>query len=105
MSKSKPDGRSAPCRRFRRLCQDFASDLGGEESLTAAERALVRQAAAMTMQAEGAQAALLSGDTVDADGMVRLSNASARLLSALGAQRRKRTAPPDVRAYLASKAT
>lgn len=44
----------------------------------------------MTMQAESAQAALLSGDTVEADDLVRLSNASARLLSALGVQRRKR---------------
>jgi len=87
---AKPDGRSALARRFRRLCQDFAADLGGEDSLTAAERALIRQAASMVMQAEEAQADLLSGRTVDADAMVRLSNASARLLSALGVQRRKR---------------
>lgn len=92
--RARPDGRSAPSRRFRRLCRDFAGDLGGEQSLTAAERALIRQAAAMTMQAEQAQAALLNGETVATDDLVRLSNASARLLSALGVQRRKRNPAP-----------
>lgn len=84
------DGRSAAARRFRRLCREFAADLGGEDSLTAAERALIEQAAAMTMTAQDAQAALLRGETVDTDGLVRLGNCSARLLSALGVQRRKR---------------
>lgn len=88
-----PDGRSRQARRFRRLCADFAADLGGVESLTAAERALIHQAAVMTMKAEDAQGALLRGETVDTDDLVRLSNASARLLSALGVQRRKRQAP------------
>ena len=86
----RPDGRSSMARRFRRLCKDLAADLGGEDSLSAAERALIRQAAAMTMQAEDAQADLLRGEPVDSDVMVRLSNASARLLSALGVARRKR---------------
>ena len=85
-----PDGRSRAARRFRRLCEAFALDLGGDDSLTAAERALIRQAAAMTMKAEDAQTALLCGETVDTDDLVRLSNASARLLTALGVQRRKR---------------
>ena len=58
--------------------------------MTAAELALVQQAATMTLTAQDAQAAILRGETVDTDDLVRLSNASARLLSALGAQRRKR---------------
>jgi hypothetical protein len=84
------DGRSRQARRFKRLCGDLAGDLGGEDSLTAAEAALVRQAAVITMQAEEAQTALLRGETVDSDDLVRLSNASTRLLSALGVARRKR---------------
>ena len=92
--RSRVDGRSATARRFRRLCKAFAGDLGGEESLTAAERALVQQAAAMVLQAEDTQAALLRGEAVGSDDLVRLSNASARLLSALGAQRRKRQPAP-----------
>lgn len=87
-SRPRVDGRSSAARRFRKLCQIFTDDLNGE--ISAAEGALIRQAAAMTMQAEDLQAALLRGDTVDTDAMVRLSNASARLLSALGVQRRKR---------------
>jgi hypothetical protein len=86
----KVDGRSAEARRFRRRFLDLAGDLGGESSLTEAERALVRQAAVMTIRADEAQATLLAGERVETDELVRLSNACARLLSALGVQRRKR---------------
>jgi len=86
----RPDGRSSAARRFRGLVRAFAADLGGDDALTAAERSLVRQAAIMTLKAEDIQNALLRGDEVETDSLVRLSNASARLLGALGVQRRKR---------------
>lgn len=86
----KLDGRCRAARRFKALYGAFAADLGGEAALTAAERSLVRQAAAMTMRGEDLQNAILRGEIVDDDALVRLSNASARLLSALGVQRRSR---------------
>jgi len=54
-------------KRFRDLVADYARDLGGEASLTAAEGVLVRQAAVVTVSAEQMQAALLNGATVVSD--------------------------------------
>ena len=46
------DGRSAEARRYRDLAMSFADDCGGAASLTEAQRALVAQAAALTVQSE-----------------------------------------------------
>jgi hypothetical protein len=86
------DGRKRVARRFRALTEAFTADLGGK--LSHADTALVRQAAAMTVRAEQAQAALLNGQTVDDDQLVRLSNAATRILTALGAQRARREKRP-----------
>ena len=84
------DGRRATAKRFRKLVSDFGRDLGGTESLTSAENALVRQAAAVTVMAEQLQAALLNGEAVAVDDLVRSSNAATRILTVLGVSRRKR---------------
>jgi hypothetical protein len=84
------DGRRSAARRFRDLVADFARDLGGEGALSAAELALIRQAAAITLQCETLQIMLLNGDAVASDDLVRLTNASTRILTALGATRHKR---------------
>jgi hypothetical protein len=92
-------------RRFNTLVLDFTADLGGG-ALSNADTALVRQAAALTIRAEQAQAALLAGEAADDDALVRLSNASARLLNMLGAKQSKRPSRPyglaDIQAALAS---
>lgn len=95
------DGRSSPARRFRDLIQSFARDLGGFSRLTEAERALVRQAASLTLRAEQLQAAVVRGEPVDADTLIRLSGEARRLLSSIP----KREAPkPALQDYLAGKA-
>lgn len=86
------DGRTRIARRFRALIEAFTADMGGK--LSNADIALVRQAAAMTVRAEQAQAALLNGQTVDDDQLVRLSNAATRILTVLGAQRARRANRP-----------
>jgi hypothetical protein len=48
----------------------------------------------MTVRAEQAQAALLTGQAVDDETLVRLSNAAARILNMLGAKRGKRAKRP-----------
>ena len=84
------DGRRSTTKRFRELVADFAADLGGEASLTAAEGALIRQAAVVTVAAEQLQVAVLNGVAVEMDDLVRSSNAVARILTTLGGLRRKR---------------
>lgn len=97
------DGRTRVARRFKALAAAFASDLGG--SLSHAETALARQAAAMVLRVEQAQAALLTGNVVDDEFLVRLSHAAARILNMLGAKRGKRPKRPygyaDIQAALA----
>jgi hypothetical protein len=83
------DGRTRVARRFKALIAAFTEDLGGSQ-LSHADTALVRQAAAMVLRAEQAQAALLMGEAITDEDLVRLSNAAARILNMLGAQRVKR---------------
>ncbi len=99
------DGRTKVARRFRALVVAFTSDLGGP--LSHADTALVRQAAAMTVRAEQAQAALLNGQAVNEDQIVRLSNAVTRILTVLGGKQSKRPTRPyglqDIMAGLAER--
>lgn len=78
------DGRTASARRYRDLCQSFADDLGGAASLTTAQSALVRQAAAMIVQSETLQSAVVRGELVDSEQLVRLCNSATRIVSRLG---------------------
>jgi hypothetical protein len=83
------DGRTRVAKRFKALIAAFAEDLGSGQ-LSHADQALVRQAAAMVVRAEQTQAAMLMGKTITDEDLVRLSNAAARILNMLGAQRIKR---------------
>jgi hypothetical protein len=85
------DGRSAEARRFKDLVVSFAAPFGGEAALSEAERALVRNAAALTLRCEALQANVVAGRVVDNEEMTRLANSSARVLAALG--RRSRLTP------------
>lgn len=97
----KPDGRSSLARRHRVLAGNFAADLGGMTNLSHAERALVDQAAMVTLRAEQLRGAMLSGEIIDDDVLVRLNNSAVRILNALTAQRkRKGDAPPSLEDYL-----
>lgn len=77
------DGRSAPARRFRDLVRSYSRDLGGVEGLTPAELTLVRQAAALTMRAEELQGAIVRGETIDPDELIRIASASRRTFAGI----------------------
>ncbi|SHF60540.1 hypothetical protein SAMN02745157_2524 [Kaistia soli DSM 19436] len=77
------DGRSASARRYRDLMKEFTGELGGEGIMTEPMRALVRQAAAVTVEAEKMQAAIVRGDPVDTEQLVRVTNTLARLMNLL----------------------
>jgi hypothetical protein len=61
-------------KRFSALFADLARDLGGEDALSAIDRALLSQAVGLMVRAERVK---------DTDDAVRLANASARLLTSL----------------------
>src|ERR1700733_12868955 len=84
------DGRSTEARRYRDLCFSFADDCGGAAGLTEVQRALVRQAAALTVQSEKLQSAMIRGEAIDDEQMTRVANSLSRTLQRLG---RKRVSP------------
>jgi hypothetical protein len=75
------DQRTIIARRYKAMVENFTHELGG--SLSAADAALVCQAAALTLRAEQAQADIVNGVQVDADAMVRVSSEARRLLGML----------------------
>jgi hypothetical protein len=96
-------GRSAEARRFKDLVSSFAASLGGEGALTEAERALIRNAALLTLQSERLQAAFVAGREVNSEELTRLANSSARMLAALRNKRERKEAGPTLPQYLARK--
>jgi hypothetical protein len=82
------DGRSAEARRYKDLCMSFTDDCGGAAGLTEAQRALVRQAAMLSVQSEKLQGAMIRGEDVDLERQTRVANSLARTLSRLGIRKR-----------------
>jgi hypothetical protein len=98
------DGRSVPGRRFRDLALAFASDISDDPTkLSAAETALVRQAAASVVASEVLQSKLLNGEDIDIGEVTRLGNVTTRLLTRLGT-RRKPAPGPTLAEHLAKRA-
>jgi len=97
------DGRSAEARRYRDLIEGFTAEFG---SATPGERemALIRQAAALTVQAETMQAAIVRGEAVDIEQLTRVANALTGTLKELGIRKhRAAPKPPSLAEYLASR--
>ncbi len=81
------DGRTEQARRFRDLVMAYSEDLGGFEGLSEDAAALVKQAAATTMETEQLQARIARGEAVNHEQLTRLSNSLTRLLKALHSRR------------------
>ena len=90
------DGRSTQARRFKDLVASFAASLGDDASLNEVDRALIRNAAALTVQCERLQAAAVAGLEVNSEEMTRLANSSARILTALKLKRQRRDQAPSI---------
>jgi hypothetical protein len=82
------DGRRAYARRFRDLVIAFEAEVGG--TLGELERGLVRQAAAVSLRTEQMQEALVRGEKIDDDALIRMSGEARRILSSLSGTTRKR---------------
>jgi hypothetical protein len=85
-------------RRHVRLMREFACDLGLERP-TAAERALLEQAATMTLRSEQLRDSIGRGEAIAGDEIVRLSGHLRRLFA--GLQRAKPDDGQSLAAYLA----
>jgi hypothetical protein len=81
------DGRSMVARRYRDVAIALADDLGGQDKLSEPSKILIKQAAAMTVQVEGLQSKIVSGEDVDIEQLTRLSNVLGRTLQRLGLKR------------------
>ncbi|MGV7219792.1 hypothetical protein [Bradyrhizobium sp. UFLA05-112] len=85
------DLRSAGGRRFKFLVESYSQQLGGE--LTEPEKALVRQAVALQLQAERLQERIVGGELVDSDLLIPISSTSKRLLSIIAGKAGQRADP------------
>jgi hypothetical protein len=97
------DGRSSSARRWKDLVEEFSQELGGE--LSAAEVILVKQCALVALRVEQLQADAVSGAEINDSDIVRYSNATARLFTALAKQRasKPKSAVPSIAEHFAKK--
>jgi hypothetical protein len=86
------DGRSSAARRFRDICANYEAEAGG--NVTEVERDLIRQAAGLTLRAEQLQGAIVRGEPISNDELVRISSTAKRLLEQ-SAARPTSANPPD----------
>lgn len=97
------DGRTTTARRYRDICRSYEAECG--TPVSEVERDMIRQAAGLTLRAEQLQAAIVRGEAVDDDQLIRLSSTARRLLTAIAAKAAKRKpAAPGLADYVARKA-
>lgn len=97
------DGRSSSARRFRDLVQAYEAEAGG--NLTEVERGLIRQAAGLTLRSEQMQSAIVRGEIVDNDALIRISGEARRILSSILAKAAKRKPEaPSLQDHIAKRA-
>jgi hypothetical protein len=83
-------------RRYRDLVEAYSTEVGGELSQT--EMAMIKQAAALAIQSEMMQAAIINGEPVNSDDLIRISSEVRRIVDALRerAGKRKPAAVPSI---------
>jgi hypothetical protein len=98
------DGRSSSARRFRDLVQSFEAEFDGD--LSEADRSLIKQAATLLLKSEQMQEAVVRGEPVDSDALIRMASTAKRILAAISAKSAKRgPARPTFSEYVASVAS
>ncbi|MPZ57501.1 MAG: hypothetical protein GEU91_13570 [Rhizobiales bacterium] len=98
------DGNSAWTRRLKDLVRLHASDLGGWDVLSEAQRQLVRRASTLELELEQMEGKLSRGDDVDLDAYGRATNTLRRTLETIGIARVPREVVPSLQQYLATRA-
>jgi hypothetical protein len=75
-------------RRYRDICRAYEAEVGGD--VGEVERDLIRQVAGLTLRAEQLQAAIVRGEPVSDDELVRISSTANRLLETIRSKVNKR---------------
>jgi hypothetical protein len=91
-------------RRYRDLVDLYSAEAGGV--LTETETAMIKTAAALAIQGEMMQAAIVNGEPVNTDDLIRLSSEVRRILGEIGerAGKRKPAAVPSLHDHAAKRA-
>ncbi len=95
------DGRTLWARRYRDLVAGFAADAGGLETLTQLKLALIRRAAALTVECERLEGQLADGQQIDTDLLARLSSHLRRIAESIGLDRVQRDVTQSIDAIAA----
>jgi hypothetical protein len=98
------DFRTVAGKRVRALIAEMENDLGGSDTLSAAQRSLIARAAASTALCEHLESLWLLGHGIDVPALTTLTNSLTRLLSTLGIRRTAKDVTPSLSDYIASKA-
>lgn len=94
------DGRTRSAQLVSRTIDSLIEDLGGEDSLSAAEHLIVRRAAIAGAMSEDLAARWLTGEPVDPAIFATLANVERRQLEAVGIRRRARDVTPSLQDYI-----
>ena len=81
------DGRSSAGRRFRDLVSAFIQDMGGLDQCSEVKLGLLRQLAAVTVQAELLAARMFNGEPINVSELCALASTTVRLSARLGLER------------------
>jgi hypothetical protein len=81
------DNRSHTARRYREIGALLASDMGGSDHLTEAERQLVRSAAGLVILRERLDVKAVNGEKIDTGEYCAISNTLRRVLVTCGLKR------------------
>jgi hypothetical protein len=104
------DQRTIWVRRFKDLLALYITDLGGDDSITEAERSIIRRAALLATETERLESKFaLAGEASlsELETYARVANAQRRLLESVGLKRRTRTkdVTPSLDEYLRRRPT
>ncbi len=94
------DRRTKAAQEAFQLRDDIADDLGGWDHLSAMQKALVENTAVLGAMLRDTAAAYLSGEEVDRNEYMALTNAQRRLLADLGLERRTKNVTPKLGDYI-----
>jgi hypothetical protein len=89
-------------RRYRDIVDLYTTEIGGDLSQT--EMAMVKQAAALAIKGEMMQAAIINGEPVDSDNLIRISSEVRRILDSLKSGKREPAAVPTIHDHAARRA-
>ena len=99
------NGSSLWGRRFADLCADHAQDLGGADTLTAAQIGLIRRVSALECELELRENKLAAGEEVDLDEFARVSGHCRRIWETLGLHRLRKDVTPTIADIVAKHAS